>query len=520
MSSPTMTNDQPAHEAEIPEPKPPRRPAEISPSRKRNTSIRFLAGIVAAVLGLALYFYFHPTRQFNPSLYPRSLYLEKAGFTLIPESDRPLDRLVMGLSVASNDYFGLTKVVNGPGLDPKKVLYLQKMMYWIDLEISYGQIWNILPKDTLIYVGYPAAREKDWFKEFLQIRWGWKSGDFRKRMRFYETPYPMIWSQDIGEVMGRDPLDRIVIMTGKGEPGWYSGTVASLVKAYPNDFTVRETGPTVSTEGGDLELVWGPGNQPAILAGRFAAVRYLQRLQGDFPVSQKASIGQILDAKQAYQSDFFGLPVVFLPQSALEDPSQGDPQLFHLDMLAAVIADNPKPRAFIPTYLENPIDATTGQPLDSAFRNRLQKEFNLTALEMSSLGYDVIRLPFADHPVRSPANLLKYYDPAQKREIVMLSKYPDNIPRNGAPSVQRGIYNALGDLNNWCASWIKYPTDQNFSGVINSYSNVWNVLRAASGSDNPVFDEQKSLIEKCGYQVIPVPMYPWGAGGLHCETLH
>jgi hypothetical protein len=502
-------------------------PAEPPPGRNRKPYFFAVAFLVAVLLIFYAIHHLPPVRRFESGLYPRSLFVEQAGFTLIPESERPLDRVVVGISQAVNHYWMLPPVQDNPKADLKRINHIKKLMYWVDLEMAHGQIWSLLPAETVFYVAIPqdpdtgkrSTLEKDWFTEYLRLRWGWDNQTLSKRLRFFDSPM-LIWTQDMGEVLGRDPQDRTVIALGANEPKQYRGTALALVNNYPDDFAIRETSPAVSTEGGDLELVWGPDGRPDIVAGRFAAIRYLQRTRGDFPMTQRVPFEQALEAQRVFSGDFFGLPVQFLPKSVLQDSSKGDPELFHLDMLATFFAGDPRPRAFLPIYQGAARDATTGKPLDPAFQNRLQGEYNRAALELSSLGYEVQRLPFADHPVRGPVNLVKYYDRARNRQVVLLPKYPDHIARNGSPSAQDGIFQSLNNLQNWYWFWNSAPTDQNFNGLMSAFQFLWGTLKNASGQTNPFFDEQQALLEKCGYIVIPVPMYPWGAGGLHCQTLH
>jgi hypothetical protein len=270
-----------------------------------------LATLAAGVLALAWIGFerwTNPPRHFNAKDYPLSLNLDNLGLTLIPESERPLDRVVLGIDRISDSYFLLPKVEFRDGMNPKQLEMVREMMYWVDLELSHGHMWNLFPADSVLYIGVPvrsdngqsSSRERKWFEEYLRTRWTWNQDQIRRRIRFFDTPDVVIWGQDIGEVMGRDREDRTVISLGKGEPDWYRGAVLNLVKDYPSEFALAETSPPVSTEGGDLELVWGTDRRPMILAGRFAAIRYFQRTRGSFPITQKAAIGDVLEAKRAF----------------------------------------------------------------------------------------------------------------------------------------------------------------------------------------------------------------------------
>ncbi len=453
--------------------------------------------------------------------------LADRGILLVPESERSLSRVVMGIGQAAGSYYLLPTLTDPPGVDPQRLDIIRKSMYWLDLELAHGHIWNLLPADSGLYIAVPvdangksSRRERDWFREYLQLRWGWDHQAIRDRIHFFDVPTVLIWGQDIGEVVGRDNQGRTVIAVGHDEPAYYKDAVLNLVKTYPDDFTDVDPGPGVSTEGGDIELVWGAGEKPEVLAGRFAAIRYLQRTRGAFPTTQAASLSEVAQARSAFSQGFFGLPVRFLPESVLQDPSRGNPELFHLDMMLSTLADNPKPRAFIPTYLPGARDATGWGPLKPEFVRSLQREYDRLALEMASFGYSVVRLPFADHPVRSPANLVKYYDPVREEEVVYLSKYPNHLPDHGKATTQDLIRNAIANLQPAYGAWLARPNDGSFSNLMGAFQQVWAVLGDSATEVNPIFEEQRKLVEKCGYLVVPVPMYVWGAGGLHCLILH
>ena len=468
-----------------------------------------------------------PSPRLPLEAYRRSVMLADRGILLVPESERSMRRVVMGIGQAAGSYYLLPPLTDPPGVASQRLDVIRKSMYWLDLELAHGDIWNLLPPDSQLFIAVPmdangktSRRERDWFREYLHLRWSWDDQALKGRIHYFDVPAPVIWGQDIGEVVGRDLQGRTVIAVGRDEPGYYRDAVLNLVKAYPDDFSGVDPGPGVSTEGGDIELVWGAGDKPEVLAGRFAAIRYLQRIRGSFPATQAASLSDVAQARSAFSRGFFGLPVRFLPESVLQDPARGNPELFHLDMMLSTLADSPRPRAFIPTYLPGARDATGWGPLKPEFVRSLQREYDRLALEMSSFGYNVVRLPFADHPVRSPANLVKCYDPIRKVEVVYLSKYPNHLPDHGKATTQDLIRSTIANLQPAYGAWLAQPNDGNFANLMGAFQQVWTELGVSATEVNPIFEAQKKLVEKCGYRVVPVPMYVWGAGGLHCLILH
>jgi hypothetical protein len=48
---------------------------------------------------------------------------------------------------------------------------------------------------------------------------------------------------------------------------------------------------------------------------------------------------------------------------------------------------------------------------------------------------------------------------------------------------------------------------------------AWTAMLSAGNSSNPDFMAQAAVFREAGYEVIPVPIYPGGSGGLHCMAL-
>jgi hypothetical protein len=102
----------------------------------------------------------------------------------------------------------------------------------------------------------------------------------------------------------------------------------------------------------------------------------------------------------------------------------------------------------------------------------------------------------------------------------LLPKYPDHQRATGGPTAQERIRISLYYLQAWGATWQNTPDDATFSALMQAFGDVWQSFNDAAMGPNPVFSAQREILEKCGYLVIPVPMFVWGAGGLHCLVLH
>ncbi len=446
---------------------------------------------------------------------------------MVPESERPLDRVVVGINQASGHYYLLPVISRWKGVDPRQLETVRRMLYLADLEMCHGFLWGVLPQETRLFIGVPVTDrgkssplERRWFRQYLAERWGWTKERITDKVRFFDMPDFMPWTQDMGEVLGWDRRGRTVIAVGEKEPEYYKTSVSNLVRTHPDDFDVRWIESSVSTEGGDTELVWGPGGRLGLVLGRHAVNRYVARMTGTSPGSKPVPIPQYLDAAQAYSDAFHDIPGTVLPKSVLMDPSQGSAEIFHLDMLAAFFAGDRKPRAVVPQYLDPAWDAVGGKALDPGFVKRVRGEYNRAVLELEAAGFDVVRLPFADHPVRGPVNLVKYYDRRSDRQVVLLGKYPRHIPEGASPSDQLRILWALYDVQNRGAAWQANPRETEFVEFLRGMGMLYSEMNRAAMAADPVFDAQRKSLEGCGYRVVPVPMFPWGAGGLHCQTLH
>jgi hypothetical protein len=466
-------------------------------------------------------------RTFDPTAYPRRLAVEDGNLTLVPESERPLDRIVVGINQASGHYYLLPVISRWKGVDRRRLETVRRMLYLSDLETCHGFLWGVLPPETRVFVGVPVTEEgktspveRRWFKQYLVERWGWSRDRVAEKVRFFDMPTFAPWTQDMGEVVGWDRRGRTVLVVGDQEPDYYRQSVMNLVRSYPREFDVRPVPSAVSTEGGDIEMSWGPDGGPQLVAGRHAAVRYIGRMAGVPAGRRPVSLPQVLDSRQAYSSAFFGIPELFLPKSVLMDPGQGDPELFHLDMIATFFAGRERSLAAVPYYLEPPVDAVSGREMDPAFVRRLRGEYNRAALELQAAGYDVVRLPFQDHPVRGPVNLVKYYDRKADRQVVYLAKYPRHVPVDGQPTDQLRILWAVYEVQNRGAAWQANPGEAEYTEFIRSMGSLYSAMNMAAVAPDPVFEAQRAALEAVGCRVVPVPMFAWGAGGLHCQILH
>lgn len=494
--------------------------------RQENSSavVRIILAIIV-LAGMAL-IWNHGNAHGHNSLMPAPAY--KNGISLIPESERTLDVCVIGVDPSRGIFCFLPFLQREASMPAANFKKIHQELYWLNFEVSHGRLLNALPRSTQIYVALPDPRsvkeadgtEEGLFRNYLKGRCGWTEADIRGRIHFFETPVPIVWAQDIGKILGHDDQGRWVISRGANDQVGYADSVAALCQAYPEKFTYRDLPQGISGEGGDEDLARTPDDQLVMLVGRHRASRYLEWAGGHSLSGQVLDRSEILQAQDLFSGAFDGVPTVFIPSQVLENPALGNNELFHLDMSVAVLSEGGKTHAFVPSYIDRPIDRVTGLALDPAFVKSLQGEYDLMASDLSSMGYAVDRLAVTDHPVRSPANFIRFYDPVSKHCTVLLAKYPYNLRDTAEPAPQEKLMDSFKDIREKGEAWAKAPNDANFQGLQYSIDRTWQTMEWASAQPDPYFEQNRALFQKAGFDVVTVPDYAWGSGGLHCQLLH
>ena len=450
------------------------------------------------------------------------------GMIFVPESERPLDACVLGVDPGRDDYFLLPKLRKTASLTEKHFREIQEQLYWLDFELAHGKVMRVLPPAAQVYTALPDprkvkkadGRERAMFLHYLKARCGWSDQRAAAQIHFFKSPVPLVWAQDIGKILGCEASGQWVIFRGPDDLPEYRQAVADLCAAYPKVYTYRELPKGVSAEGGDENLARSPDGRLVFMVGRHRVYKYLEATNGEPAEGRVLTQEETVQAQAAFSEAFAQIPVVFLPTGALENPALGNSELFHLDMSVATMADGTKARAFVPTYVAHPMDRLAGQPLDPSFVEGLQREYDLTAGELESLGYQVQRLWVDDHPVRSPANLVRYYDPGTRRCTVWLAKYPSQEPGPDGLSAQQKLLNALSELGRKAGDWEARPTDQTYGDLRAQIAAVWKEMDEATAAPDDAFNQNRARLIKDGFNVMTVGDYAWGSGGLHCQLLH
>ena len=261
-----------------------------------------------------------------------------------------------------------------------------------------------------------------------------------------------------------------------------------------------------------------PAGGVALFIGQNRVRRYLE-FQVGTPFDEKRVEPEKIDEVRKAFASAFGLKTVVVSDRDLLQPELANKELFHLDMLVAVFRGSRGVVAFVPTYRGAPVDAMTHVELPPEMVSRLEAEYDRVAAQMAANGYRVVRLPYADHPVRSPVNVGKFRDPVSKREFVMLGRYPYHLDLPDRRNPQRELRLEFQQLDRAVARWRSARTDENWKRVEETVRGVWQELDRSVSSPNPIFEEQRRIYESNGVEVWPIPVYPTGEGGIHCLVL-
>lgn len=498
------------------------------PADQTNSHSRIWLAVVALLV--MTYFACQKSLQpaFKPPPLPYGMPVGQSGITLVPESERALDYFVMGLNPEWETNFRLTDEGKSRGGESAEIAEIDRNLYWLNFEMSHGAIMRFLPENSHLFVAVPwpqkkhgcSGREEAFFKSYLIEKCGWAEERIRRQVHFFCSPTSLVWAQDVGEILGRDAKNRAIIDVGQtGQATRYRRAIQTLAKTFPQHFVLKVLPKGINAEGGDEEIVWTPEGKLALMVGRHRIQAFLEnRDQASYdgrPIDDLA----IAEAREALSKAFYGLPVHIVPEEVLLHPEKGHPELFHLDMLATVLFNHrDKPHAFVPTYTGEAVDASSESLMSRDFVDRVQSEFDSAAKQLDKLGYQVVRLPFADHPVRSPINLVKYHDREKDRIVVLLPHYSYHLPPNQDNPRQR-LQQALDHLDNQAIAWNEQPNEKNFTAYLAAIRNLWRQMEESHQMPNPIFDKQAALFRKAGYEVVGIPSYSWGSGGLHCQML-
>lgn len=501
----------------------------ISFLSSRWKAFSFYAKVLAVatgLLGFALGWIYG--RAHTPEIHPIPAPVYANGITLVPESERPLGFCVIGVEGCELSTCYLPQLQKTASMPESSFQEIRRQWFWLNFEMSHGRILNALPPETQVYVALPDPEkvndadgsEEKFFLDYLKTRCGWAEGQISKRIHFFKSPTPLVWAEDIGKILGRDNQGRWVIYRGSNDIAAYRQAIEDLCRDYPDQFAFRDLPQGISAEGGDEDLVRTPEGQLSFLVGRHRARKYLEWAGGHSLSGESVSQDKLAKAQGMFSSAFDGVPAFFIPSQPLKNPSLGNDNLFHLDMSVAVLSFLGSPKAFVPSYVDRPIDRVSGEPLDPDFVHSLQEEYDLIASDLSNAGYKVDRLALDDHPVRSPANMVKFYDPASGRCTVFLAKYPYHMVEPGQSSPQKKFKDGLEDLKQKGEAWQQKPDETNFKALHQSLESFWATMDEVSASPNPLFEKNRELLQKAGIEVVAVPDYAWGSGGLHCQLLH
>ena len=444
----------------------------------------------------------------------------------VPEAERSLRRMILGLDANQGRLFMLPETA---AWDPKtkdpRIRWLRRQLYRLNFELGHGQIFRYSPPHTRFFISVPDPRttpesygdEEEILREHLRERIGWSDAQIAERIRFFQVPRPVPFPQDMAEPVGYDERGRLVLAIGSDSEDWYRGAVDALAASYPGDFAVRRV-PGINTEGGDLALVRLPEGGVGLLVGRNRIRRWVERAYPDAARGAPISEAGIEEARRAYQSAFDGIDTIVIDREALRDPRLANPEIFHIDMVAAVLRGRTGVVAFVPTYVGSPVDAFSHIHLPEESVKRYQAEYDRVARQLTARGYRVARVPFSDHPARNPVGVGKYVDPNTGESAILLGRYPEHHADTNEKNAQIQLQLKGVALEEAVAAWGRNPATP-WSTVQAAVADMWRQLESSARAPNADFDRQRSVYETHGIRVDPIPIFPTGEGGIHCLVL-
>ncbi|MCX7698833.1 MAG: hypothetical protein N2114_05155 [Candidatus Goldbacteria bacterium] len=460
---------------------------------------------------------------FKPS--ENGYYLEEQKIYIIPEAERNLDYIIIGLWPINEKYVFVPEIKKSKNITNKEFNELKKNIYLLNLELTHGNIFKKIPNYTKIFVGLQKSTgklEKKFFIEYLKKRCGFTDNDIKKRVYFFNTKTNLIWTQDTCEILGKDEKNKNIIGMANDDFAMYLSAIKGLANKYKNFFTIKWFEDNTSAEGGDLEIITMPDKTPALMIGWHRIMRYLE-LKYDIPVNSKDQYKQwmIEEARTAYSNSIYGIPVYILPEKLLYNKNIGTDEIFHLDMyLVALPAENTT-RAFIPIYDKNNIeDILFKKLLDKEFIKKCNEVYDAAAEQLIQLGFDVIRIPFYDHPVRNPANVAKFKNKETGKITIFLGKYPYHISKNGELSPQQKLQDAIFYLENALNFYQMQPDKNSYTNILLTIEYLFRLIDEEEKTKNPIAEKQAEIYRKYGYDVVLVQQYAWASGGLHCSLLY
>ncbi len=456
---------------------------------------------------------------------PKEYFLNEEKVLIIPEAERYLSFIIIGLWPIGEKYAFLPEITKPKGVSDKEMIELKKMIYWINFEFTHGNIIRKLPYYTKIFVALPESvgnLEKKFFLEYLKTKCFFTDSDIRQRIYFFNTNTNLHLAQDTSEIIGRDEKGRIIIGMANRDFAKYLSAIEALVKKYNSFFIIKWFEDNTSAEGGDEEIVTMPDGKPAFLVGKHRIMRYIE-LQHGVPEDSEEPYKQwmVEEARTAYSNSVYGIPVHIIPEKLLYNRKLGTNEIFHLDMYLVVLPDKHKSKAFIPIYdREEIMDILSRQLLDKEFIKKCNEKYNSVAQQMKELGFDVIRIPFYDHPVRNPANVAKFRNKDTGKITIFLGKYPYHLSKNGDLSPQQKMQEAVYYLEDNLVLWKEKPDKETYNNIFIAINNLFKLFEEEENTPNPIADRQAQIYRKYGYDVILIQQYAWGSGGLHCSLLY
>ena len=234
----------------------------------------------------------------------------------------------------------------------------------------------------------------------------------------------------------------------------------------------------------------GPEGGLRVVVGRHRVLRVLEREGVPWNPPPVVAAADVARVRRRYNAAFFGLPTIILGESLLARADRSDQDVFHADMVSAILRTRFGVKAFIPTYAPNPLDAVTRSALSPEIVRSAQMEYDDAAAQLGREGYTVVRIPFADHPVRNPVNVARFRDLKSGEPYVLLGRYPSSSPATpGGAAPLADLEDAFADLDRSVTSWRAAPSNATWAATERSLERTFRAFDDAAAASNPPFEE-------------------------------
>src|SRR5208283_5715699 len=137
----------------------------------------------------------------QPYSMPKGMLIKDKGVLLVPEAERQMDLVVVGLWPDEKQYYYLPELKWPAAATGEQKKKIAEKFYWLNFELSHGDLLKNLPSYTHIYAALPDKKyvpeseghEKEYFIGYLKAHCNFTDDDVRKRLHFFYSANILEW---------------------------------------------------------------------------------------------------------------------------------------------------------------------------------------------------------------------------------------------------------------------------------------------------------------------------------------